>query len=178
MAKRSRPKIVVDGARVTHAIVILRGHSVMLDSDLASLYSVDVKALNQAVKRNRARFPTDFMFQLTAREAESLRSQIVTLKRRRGSHRKYLPYAFTEHGVAMLSSVLRSSRAVRVNIEIIRAFIRMRHVSQWNGELAKQIDRLESKCDRRFTTVFQAIRQLMPPPPIPRRRIGYLQLPT
>jgi hypothetical protein len=178
MSKKSVPKTVINGARVARAIATVRGHSVMLDTDLAGLYQVDVKTLNQAVKRNRARFPPDFMFQLTAREADSLRSQIVTLKPRRGSHRKYRPYAFTEHGVAMLSSVLRSSRAVQVNIEIIRAFIRLRHVGQWNGELAMKIDRLEAKCDRRFTAVFQAIRQLMAPPPVARQRIGYLQTRT
>jgi hypothetical protein len=178
MSKRSRPKIVVNGARLTRAIVIVRGQSVMLDADLADLYQVDTRTLNQAVQRNRARFPSDFMFQLTGRETDSLRSQTVILKRGRGRYRKYRPYAFTEHGVAMLSSVLRSSRAVQVNIEIIRAFIRLRHVGQWNGELAKRIDALESKCDRRFTAVFQAIRQLMAPPPIPRRPIGYLQLRT
>src|SRR4029077_8848036 len=176
MLNTNRSRSTAMSRRVNRAIVILRGSSVMLDTDLADLYQVDVKTLNQAVKRNRARFPPDFMFQLTAREAESLRSHILTLKPRRGRHRKYLPYAFTEHGVAMLSSVLRSSRAVRVNIEIIRVFIRLRPDGQRNGEQAERIDALESKCERRFAAVFQAIRRLMPPPPIPRRPIGYLQL--
>ena len=135
---------------------------------------MDIKSLNQAVKRNRARFPSDFMFQLNAPEAESLRSQIVTLERGRGRHRKYLPYAFTEQGVAMLSSVLRSSRAVGVNIEIMRVFVRLRHVFHSDGELAKRIDRLETKYDGQFTVVFQAIRELVALPPAPRRRIGYL----
>ena len=143
--------------------------------DLAALYEVDIKSLNQAVKRNRARFPSDFMFRLTREEAESLRSRIVTLERGRGRHRKYLPYAFTEQGVAMLSSVLRSSHAVRVNIEIMRAFIRLRAFHS-GGELVKKIDRLEIKYDGQFAVVFQAIRELVTPPPVPRRRIGYLRI--
>ena len=157
-------------------MVMLRGHNVMIDADLAALYQVDTKSLNQAVKRNRARFPSDFMFKLSAQEATALRSQTVTLERRRGRHRKYLPYAFTEQGVAMLSSVLRSSRAVRVNIEIMRTFIRLRHVVHPSGELAKKIDRLEMKYDGQFKVVFQAIRELMTPPP--RRRIGYIRAGT
>lgn len=150
----------------------------MLDTDLAALYQVDIKSLNQAVKRNRERFPSDFMFRLTGQEAESLRSQIVTLDRGRGRHRKYLPYAFTEQGVAMLSSVLHSSRAVRVNIEIMRVFIRLRRVFHSGGEIARKIDRLETKYDGQFAVVFQAIRELVVPPPVPRRRIGYLRIGT
>jgi ORF6N domain-containing protein len=176
MAKRQRQAVVIVAERVNRAIVVLRGHSVMLDTDLAALYQVDIKSLNQAVKRNRARFPSDFMFRLTRDEAESLRSQIVTLERGRGRHRKYLPYAFTEQGVAMLSSVLRSSRAVRVNIEIMRVFIRLRRALHSGGELAKKIDRLEIKYDGQFAVVFQAIRDLVTPPPVPRRRIGYLRI--
>ena len=164
--------------RVKRAIVTLRGHSVMLDADLAALYRVDIKSLNQAVKRNRARFPSDFMFQLDSTEAASLRSQSVTLEGGRGRHRKYRPYAFTEQGVAMLSSVLRSPRAVHVNIEIMRAFIRLRHVAHPNDELARKIDRLETKYDGQFKVVFQAIRELMAPPAVPRRRIGYLRIGT
>jgi hypothetical protein len=178
MPNTHRSRSTAMSRRVNRAIVILRGSSVMLDTDLADLYQVDIKTLNQAVKRNRARFPSDFMFQLTAHESDALRSQIVTLERGRGRHRKYLPYAFTEQGVAMLSSVLRSGRAVQVNIEIMRAFIRLRHVGHFNGELAKQIDRLEAKCDRRFASVFEAIRLLMMPPATPRRRIGYLRSTT
>jgi hypothetical protein len=175
MAKTSRIRVVVAAARVGRAIVVLRGHRVMLDTDLADLYRVDVRTLNQAVQRNRARFPADFMFQLTARETKSLRSQIVILENGRGRYPKYLPYAFTEQGVAMLSSVLRSSRAVRVNIEIMRAFIHLRRAGPSSAELANKIDQLESTCDRRFATVFQAIRQLITPRPIPKRRIGYLR---
>src|SRR4051794_21005544 len=115
MAKTRRTTSTVATAPFHGAIVSVRERAVMLDVDLADLYGVDVKTLNQAVKRNRARFPSDFMFQLTRREAACLRSQIVTLNSRRGRHRKYLPFAFTEHGVAMLSSVLRSRRAVQVN---------------------------------------------------------------
>jgi hypothetical protein len=145
----------------------------MLDADLADLYQVDVKVLNQAVKRNRARFPTDFMFQLTAREAGSLRSQFVTLKSKRGRHRKYLPYVFTEQGVAMLSSILRSARAVRVNIEIMRAFVLLRQVLQSNAQLAEKINALARKYDARFNFVFRAIRELMTPPRPPKRQIGF-----
>jgi hypothetical protein len=145
----------------------------MIDADLADLYQVDVKVLNQAVKRNRARFPADFMFQLTAREAHSLRSQSVTLKRTRGRHRKYLPYVFTEQGVAMLSSVLRSARAVRVNIEIMRAFVLLRQVLQSNAQLAEKINALARNYDARFNLVFRAIRELMTPPRPPKRQIGF-----
>ncbi len=147
----------------------------MLDMDLAALYQVDSRSLNQAVQRNRARFPSDFMFQLNAREAESLRSQTVILERGRGRHRKYRPYAFTEQGIAMLSSVLRSSRAVAVNIEIMRVFVRLRQMYQANGELTRRIDRLERKYDGHFTVVFQAIREIVAPQPLTRRRIGYLR---
>jgi hypothetical protein len=159
--------------RIDRAIVRLRGHNVMLDEDLAALYRVDVKALNQAVKRNRSRFPDDFMFVLNVRELESLRSQFVTLKTGRGRHRKYAPHVFTEQGVAMLSSVLRSSRAVQVNIEIMRAFVRLRRVLESNADLSKKVDGLQRKYDEQFTVVFQAIRELMASPPASRKRIGF-----
>ena len=120
--------------RIDRKIREIRGHKVLLDSDLAVLYKVEVRALNQAVKRNAARFPDDFMFRLTREETEALRSQSVILDSGRGAHRKYLPHAFTEQGVAMLSSVLRSPRAVRVNIEIMRAFVRLRQLLQSNTE--------------------------------------------
>ena len=163
----------VPRGRVENPIRLLRGHRVMLDSDLADLYEVDVKVLNQAVKRNRERFPVDFMFRLTEREAERLRSQIVTLETGRGRHRKYVPYAFTEQGVAMLSSVLRSKRAVRVNVEIMRAFVRLRHMLESNVHLAMKLDALEKKYDAQFRVVFQAIRELMTPPTSARRPIGF-----
>lgn len=153
----------------------------MLDTELARLYAVEVKALNQAVKRNAERFPVDFMFQLTRGEAAALRSQIVTLDvavRRpggRGRYAKYLPYAFTEQGVAMLSSVLKSRRAAQVNVEVMRAFVRLRGMISHNRELARRINALESKYDRQFKVVFDAIRELMTPPPTPpKRRIGFV----
>jgi hypothetical protein len=160
-------------------ILLLRGHRVMLDSDLGALYGVTPKALNQAVKRNVERFPADFMFQLDRDEAGLLRSQIVTLKPSgqsgQGRHRKYLPYAFTEQGVAMLSSVLRSKRAVQVNVEIMRAFVRLRSLIAHDTELARRLDALESKYDRQFKVVFDAIRELMTPAdPAPKRRIGFV----
>lgn len=159
--------------QIEQAIVLLRRHRVMLDSDLASLYGVETKALNQAVQRNLERFPADFMFRLTSEEAQVLRSQLVTLDGGRGRHRKYLPYAFTEQGVAMLSSVLRSPRAVQVNIEIMRAFVRLRLLLQGNAELARKLDVLEKKYDAQFRVVFDAIRELMTPAVTPRRRIGF-----
>jgi hypothetical protein len=155
------------------AIRIVRDHKVILDSSLAALYEVDVKALNQAVRRNIERFPGDFMFQLTAEEAALLRSQIVTLRGEHGRHRKYLPYAFTEQGVAMLSSVLRSRRAVQVNIEIMRAFVRLRQMLQTNAELRRKLGVLEKKYDAQFKVVFDAIRQLMSTPETKRREIGF-----
>jgi hypothetical protein len=157
---------------IARRVMRLRGHNVLLDTDLAALYDVDVKALNQAVKRNRARFPPDFMFRLTALEAQSLRSQIVTSNSGRGGRRS-APYAFTEQGVAMLSSVLRSSRAVRVNIEIMRAFVRVREMLESNTRLAKKLDELERRYDGQFAAVFNAIRELMAPPAAARRRIGF-----
>jgi hypothetical protein len=159
--------------RIERAILMIRGHKVMLDADLASLYSVEAKVLNQAVKRNIERFPADFMFQLSAEEADFLRSQIVTLKPGRGRHRKYLPYAFTEQGVAMLSSVLHSPRAVQVNIEIMRAFVRLRQMLQQSADLARKLALLEDKYDTQFRAVFDAIRELMKPPAKPKRPIGF-----
>ena len=176
MATRQGREAIAVSQRIASAILILRGHNVMLDTDLASLYEVDVKVLNQAVKRNRSRFPSDFMFQLNVHEGESLRSQVVTLKKSgRGSHRKYRPYAFTEQGVAMLSSVLRSRRAVRVNIEIMRVFVRLRQMLRSNAQLAEKLDALERRHDAKFKVVFQAIRQLvaLPRPVSTPRRIGF-----
>jgi hypothetical protein len=158
---------------VERAILRIRGLNVLLDVDLAALYGVAVRSLNQAVGRNPERFPADFMFRLTAKEAESLRSQTVILKTTRGRHRKYLPNAFTEQGIAMLSSVLRSSRAVRVNVEIMRTFVQLRRVLRTNAELARKLDALEAKYDARFRVVFQAIRELMTPRRLPKRRIGF-----
>lgn len=158
---------------VEQRIRLLRGQKVILDRDLADLYEVDAKVLNQAVKRNLDRFPEDFMFQLTAVESARLRSQIVTLKTGRGQHRKYLPYAFTEQGVAMLSSVLRSKRAVMVNVEIMRAFVRLRQMLGAHADLARKFAALERKYDSQFKAVFDAIRELMTPPAAKKRPIGF-----
>jgi len=165
---------VIPAERIEQSILLLRGHKVMLDADLAALYGVSIKAFNQAVKRNRQRFPEDFMFQLTPEENAALRSQIVTLETGRGKHRKYLPYAFTEQCVAMLSSVLNSDRAVRVNIEIMRAFVRLRQLLASHADLARKLDALERKYDAQFRVVFDAIRKMMEPPPEkPKGRIGF-----
>ena len=158
--------------RIERQVLRLRGHNVMLDDDLATLYGVSVKALNQAVKRNRERFPGDFMFRLTAAETKSLRSQIVTAKIGRGGRRN-TPYAFTEQGVAMLSSVLRSALAIRINIEIMRAFVTIRHILESRRDLAERLDELEEKYDAKFAVVFQEIRKLMTPPTSAHRRIGF-----
>ncbi len=144
----------------------------MLDSVLAELYEVETKVLVQAVGRNKERFPDDFMFRLNVEEFARLRSQIVTSNATRGG-RRYAPYAFTEQGVAMLSSVLRSERAVQVNIEIMRAFVRLRQMLASDQDLARRLNELEKKYDRQFGVVFEAIRQLMEPPTPPRRRLGF-----
>ena len=168
----NRPSIVP--GQIEHAILRIRGLNVILDTELAGLYGVETKVLNQAVRRNIKRFPSDFMFQLAPTEAaEGLRSQFVTLNAGRGSHRKYAPYAFTEQGVAMLSSVLRSPRAIAVNIEIMRAFVQLRRMLDSNAELARKLADLERKYDGKFSVVFEAIRQLMAPPAAPRREIGF-----
>jgi hypothetical protein len=160
--------------RIERAILLMRGHKLMLDSDLASLYGVETKALNQAVKRNTDRFPADFMFQLSDDEFANWKSQIVTSNpaARMGLRKK--PYAFTEQGVAMLSSVLRSPRAVAVNVEIMRTFVRLRQMLASHADLAHKLDALERKYDAQFRIVFDAIRQLMmPPEPKPKRKIGF-----
>ena len=150
----------------------LRGHNVMLDQDLASLYCVDVKVLNQAVRRNADRFPPDFMFQLAYDEAARFGSGDLSVGAGRGG-RRYLPFAFPEEGVAMLSSVLRSERAVRVNVELMRAFVRMRRMVVDHKDLSRRLDALEAKYDDHFKVVFEAIRQLMEPPPEPAKVIGF-----
>jgi hypothetical protein len=200
MATKTR----VDGDLIQRAVLRMRGQNVLLDVDLATLYGVDVRVLNQAVSRNGSRFPADFKFTLTAAEAASLRSQtvildkarqssqrrqrvtgsarrrgnalrsqIVTLDAGRGRHRKYLPQAFTEQGVGMLSSVLRGNRAVRVNIEIMRTFVQLRRMLGVNEELGRKLAALERKYDGQFQVVFEAIRELMAPPRPPRRAIGF-----
>ncbi len=165
---------------ITARILELRGKKVMLDWDLAKLYGVAVKVLNQAVKRNIKRFPEDFMFRLSWEEVESLRSQILTLNKsssgtsRRGKHIKYLPYVFTEHGVAMLSSVLNSDRAIHVNILIMRAFIKLREIILTHKDLAVKIETLEKKYaehDQTIKSIFEAIKQLFESPPVNEKRI-------
>jgi len=178
---------------VERAILIVRGHRVLLDRDLAALYGVEDKQLKQAVRRNKERFPSDFMLLLSSDEVRALRrrsrSQSVTLnaeplelidlsspargRLKRGENLKYLPYAFTEQGVAMLSTVLRSARAVQVNIEIMRAFVRLRQMLQDHSELAKKVAALEQRYDGQFRAVFDAIRELMAPPVTPTERIGF-----
>ena len=169
--------ISIPAESVESSILLIRSQKVILDRTLAKLYGVSTSILNQAVKRNPERFPSDFMFQLTMEEAkaldERLRSQIVTLKKSRGKHIKYRPYAFTEHGILMLSTVLKSERAVQVNIEIMRTFVRLRELLASNAELTKRLDALERNYDGRFKVVFEAIRQLMTPQ-VPRRKpIGF-----
>lgn len=163
----------------------IRGCRVMLDSDLAALYQVETKALKQAVKRNIERFPEDFMFELTKEEVECLRSQIVTLKNnpdemeaaassKRGKHIKYLPYVFTQEGVAALSGVLRSPIAIQVNISIMRAFVALRQMITGYQELLKRIEELEESTDAQFSEIYQALTQLLSKPePKPRKPIGY-----
>jgi len=164
---------ILPSERIERSILLIRGHKVMLDADLAELYGVETRALLQAVSRNQKRFPEDFMFQMSKEEYELLRSQIVISKKGRGG-RRYLPYVFTEQGVAMLSSVLRSERAVQVNIEIMRAFVRLRRMLASNEELARKLAALERKYDAHFKAVFDAIRELMAPPEPNKRKIGFL----
>ena len=160
--------------RIESVILFVRGHKVMLDRDLAALYGVTTFNLNKAVKRNTDRFPEDFMFQLTAEEANTLRFQTGMSKGKGRGGRRYLPYVFTEQGVAMLSSVLRSKRAVQVNVEIMRAFVRLRRMLASNEDLARKLAALEKKYDSQFRVVFDAIRELMAPPTPKKRKIGFL----
>jgi len=163
-------KSVIPSERIERAIFLIRGHKVMLDEDLSQLYGVSTKVFNQAVRRNIKRFPRDFMFQLVTKEWKNLRSQFVTSS---WGGRRHLPYVFTEQGVAMLSSVLNSERAIRVNIEIMRAFVRLRQLLASNTELARKLAELERKCDKQFQIVFEAIRKLMIPPETKRKQIGF-----
>jgi len=175
MTKRQEPAVPIK--QIVQSIVWLRGHKVLLDADLATLYGVDTKVLVQAVKRNLERFPDDFMFQLSKEEFENLRSQIVTSNAGHGG-RRYAPYAFTEQGVAMLSSVLNSPQAIAVNIEIMRAFVRLREMLASNKDLAKKLDELERKLhthDQAIVGILAAIRELMTPPEPPKKRkIGFV----
>ena len=176
---KSTPKLALNPEKLASLIYLLRGEKVLLSEHLAELYAVPVKVLNQAVKRNIDRFPDDFMFQLTRDETDSilrLRSQFVTLKR--GEHIKYLPYAFTEQRIAMLSSVLRSPRAVEVNIAIMRTFVQLRRLMDSNRDLARRIEALEKRYDEQFASVFDAIKRLIAEDDSrkarPKRSIGFL----
>ena len=160
------PRVPFPPEQLEQQIFVFRGRRVMLDADLARLYGVIPKRLNQQVKRNRARFPADFMFQLSVEEARALlasRSQNATLKR--GRNVKYAPYAFTEHGAVMLASVLNSPAAIEASLHVVRAFVRLRELLAGHKELARKLDALEKKYDHQFKAVFEAIRQLMNPVP-------------
>jgi phage regulator Rha-like protein len=157
---------------VEKKILIVRGHKVLIDKDLAELYGVETKVLIQAVKRNIDRFPSDFMFQLNNQDVVRLRSQFVTSKSGRGG-RRYLPYVFTEQGVAMLSTVLKSERAIKVNIAIMRAFVKLRQMLTSNAQLARKLKTLEKKYDEQFSIVFEAIYKLMDPPEKKKKKIGF-----
>lgn len=170
---------VVTAPAIDKRIFVVRGRQVMLDEDLADLYGVETKRLVQQVKRNLKRFPADFMFQLTRAEAEALRSQNATSNDGRGG-RRYAPYIFTEQGVAMLSGVLRSDRAIAVNIEIMRAFVELRRVAGSFQALEERLDQMEldigarlSEHDEQLRQIFEALRQLIAPPPSSKRPIGF-----
>ena len=160
---------------IERKIYLIRAHKVLLDSDLAELYGVEVKQLKRQVRRNIKRFPEDFMFQLQKEEYESLRSHLGALKR--GEHAKYFPYAFTEQGVAMLSSVLNSDRAIEVNIQIMRAFVKLREMLSTHKDLARKLADMEKKYDTQFKVVFDAIRQLMKPDEPKKKPIGFRREP-
>jgi hypothetical protein len=175
-AKRSALVPVHD---ITRAILVLRGQRVLLDAELASLYGVTTKRLNEQVRRNLDRFPADFMFQLTAAEATALRSQFATSNTRRGG-RRYLPYAFTEHGAIQAANVPNSPRAVEMGIYVVRAFVQLRELLSSNKDLARRLDQLEARIEKKLAThddaiaaMLSAIRQLMNPPPPKRRPIGF-----
>ena len=158
--------------RIERAIYLIRGEKVMLDRDLAALYGVENRILKRAVRRHIDRFPRDFMFMLTPEEFQNWRSQIVISNSERMGLR-YPPMAFTEHGILMLSTVLNSKRAIQVNIEIMRAFVKLRQILASNAELSRRLDELENKYDRQFKVVFEAIRQIMTPAPKTQKQIGF-----
>lgn len=161
--------MIIPIERIAASIYLIRGQQVMLDADLAALCGVETKVFNQAVRRNMDSFPEDFMFQLTAEEAASLRSQIVTLEKGRGHHAKYAPLAFTEQGVAMLSSVVKSKRAREVNIGIMRTFVRIRHVLGANEELARKV----GQHDKQIAVLFEQVKRLLSPAPVKKKLIGF-----
>ena len=166
-------KDLIPTERIEQVILLVRGQKVILDDDLSRLYGVTTKRLNEQIKRNLKRFPVDFMFKLNLQEVRDLRSQNATLKSGRGQHRKYLPYAFTEHGAIMAANVLNSQRAIEVSVYVVRAFVKLREMIASNKELAKRLDELEKKYDSQFKVVFDAIRELMTPTDPKPRRIGF-----
>jgi hypothetical protein len=168
---QARSPALIPAERIARSILVIRGRKVLLDADLAAMYGVPTKALVQAVKRNPERFPDDFLFQLNREEFDHLRSQIVTSNPRGG--RRYPPYAFTEQGVAMLSGVLNSPRAIAVNVQIMRAFVQLRQMAASHAHLARRLDQLERRYDAQFKVVFDAIRELMAPPRRTTRRVGF-----
>lgn len=193
MRSRGSPVLLAVEA-IASRIIVLRGERLLLDADLATLYAVTTKALNQAVKRNAGRFPSDFAFQLTAEEAARLRSRIVTsspqgpapeggntnrsqIVTASQKHRdpRFRPWVYTEHGALMVANLLRSERAVQTSVYVVRAFVQLRQMIATNKDLARRLDELEARYDRRFKSVFDAIRELMTPPvPKPRQRIGFI----
>ena len=164
---------IIPFERIADCIYVIRGHKVMLDNDLAKLYDVPTKRLNEQVRRNLERFPSDFIFQLTIDEAQHLRSQFATSNNIRGG-RRYLPYAFTEQGVAMLSSVLRSKRAVAVNIAIMRTFVKLRQILATNSALRRKIETIERKYDEQFKLVFKILSEMVAVEEKPKKPIGFL----
>ena len=166
-------EIILPSERIETKIFFVRGKKVILDKNLASLYGVETRTLNQAVQRNIKRFPEDFMFQLNQQESTTLRSQFVILKNGRPKRSKYLPYVFTEQGIAMLSSVLKSERAIQVNIQIMRTFIKLRELLATNKRLREKIEKLEQKYDNNFKTIFKVIKQLLAEEEKPKRKIGF-----
>ena len=169
MATSKRAAIAVE--QIERSIILIRGQKVMLDADLAVLYGVTTKRLNEQVKRNYNRFPDDFAYQLTTQEVATLRSHSATSKGRGG--RRTLPYAFTEHGAVMVASVLNSPIAIETSIQVVRAFVRLREMLASHKELSRRLDELEQKYDKQFAVVFDAIRQLMTPPTKEQRQMGY-----
>lgn len=176
----ARAVTAVPVEHIAETILVLRGQKVLLDAELAALYGVSIKRFNEQVRRNRARFPADFMFQLSAEEWLALRSQFATLKAGRGQHRKYRPYAFTEHGAIMAASILNSSRAVEMSVYVVRAFVRLRELLSSNRELRRRFEELETRLTKKLTehdeaiaAILAAIRDLMQPSKTAHRGIGF-----
>lgn len=176
----ARPSGNLTPVAISARIRAIRGRRVLLDFDLAELYGVETKVLNQAVRRNPKRFPDDFLIELTAREWQALRSQIVTLEPGRGRHRKYLPQAFTEHGAIMAANMLNSARAVEMSVQIVRAFVRLRQVLASNADLARKlveleraVNQLDARTQRQYAEVYRALKALMAPQAAPSRSIGF-----